>query len=122
MKNTRNKSVDLLVVLVTTPAGEDAERMARCLVGEHLAACVNIVPGCQSVYRWQGSVESDREDLLVVKTRADLLDALAGRVGELHPYDVPEFIALEPLHVSQDYADYVNTACAASDEIGPVDH
>lgn len=90
------------LVLVTAPPGE-AAALARALVSERLAACVNVLAGVTSVYRWQGAVQEDGEALLVVKTRADRLAALEARVLELHPYDVPEFVVVEPAHVEARY-------------------
>jgi periplasmic divalent cation tolerance protein len=83
-----------LLVLVTTGSWEEAEAIGGSLVGERLAACVNIVPGITSIYRWQGEVQRDQEWLLVVKSRRDVLDELVNRVRELHSYDLPETIAL----------------------------
>jgi periplasmic divalent cation tolerance protein len=82
------------VVLVTVPSEAEGERIGRTLVGERLAACVNIVPGLRSIYRWQGAVETAGEALLVIKTRAARLDALATRIVALHPYSVPEILSL----------------------------
>ncbi len=83
------------VVLITAPAdGETPGRLARTLVEERLAACVNRVPGLVSTYRWEGKIEEDKEELLVVKTAEDRLEALFQRVAELHPYTVPEILAL----------------------------
>lgn len=85
---------DALVVLVTAPAADDAARIARTLVEERLAACGNVVPGLRSIYRWQGAVQEDVEALLVLKTTRDRFEALRARVVALHPYEVPEVIAL----------------------------
>jgi periplasmic divalent cation tolerance protein len=85
---------DVVVVLVTCPDGESAERIARALVEERLAACVNVGGDVRSIYRWRGKVEDADERLLVVKARADRLGDLTARVVELHPYDVPEVLAL----------------------------
>jgi periplasmic divalent cation tolerance protein len=85
---------DLRVVLMTAPDAACAERIARALVGERLAACVNLVPGMRSIYRWEGAVQEEAEVLLVAKTRADRVVELEARVRALHPYDVPEVIAL----------------------------
>ncbi|HWP34540.1 MAG TPA: divalent-cation tolerance protein CutA [Thermodesulfobacteriota bacterium] len=82
------------VALVTVPSTADGERIARALVDERLAACVNVVPGLRSVYRWQGAVETADEALLVIKTTAAAFEALAARVRALHPYSLPEIIAL----------------------------
>jgi periplasmic divalent cation tolerance protein len=81
------------VVFCTCPA-EAAKGLARQLVEEHLVACVNIVPGLTSIYRWEGKVCEDGESLLVIKTRAELMARLSARIVELHPYEVPEVIAL----------------------------
>lgn len=83
-----------LVVLVTASSPEEAARVARALVDERLAACVNIVPGLRSIYRWQGRVEDATEVLLIVKTARHVLSALTERVRALHSYTVPEVIAL----------------------------
>jgi len=85
---------NIRVVLITCPAGEVAARVARSVVEARLAACVNIVPGVRSIYRWQGEVCDEREDLLVVKTSAARLDDLIAHVRDVHPYSVPEVLAL----------------------------
>lgn len=85
---------DLVVVYVTAPDLDVATRLGRALVEEELAACCNLVPGVRSIYRWQGAVQEDGEVLLVIKTRAARLEALTARVVALHPYDLPEVIAL----------------------------
>jgi len=83
------------VALVTAPDEACARRLARTLVDERLAACVNLVPGLRSVYRYEGTVHEDAEVLLIVKTRADRARELEDRVIELHPYDLPEVIRLD---------------------------
>lgn len=85
---------DALVVLVTTPSAELAAGLARTLVEERLAACGNVLPGVRSVYRWEGEVHDDTEALLVLKTSRARFEALRERVLSLHPYDVPEVLAL----------------------------
>lgn len=87
------ETVQNVAVLVTCP-GDRAPELARALVAARLAACVNIVGEVRSIYSWKGEVCDDAESLLVVKTRASLFEALRERVVELHPYDVPEVIAL----------------------------
>ncbi len=82
------------VALVTVPSPADGERIGRVLVEERLAACVNVVPGVRSVYRWQGAIETADEALLLIKTTAAAFDALAARVRALHPYSLPEVVAL----------------------------
>lgn len=83
-----------VVVLSAVGAQPDAERIARALVEERVAACVNIVPGVTSIYRWKGAVEQEGEVLLVIKTMAAQLDALKARLLELHPYELPEVVVL----------------------------
>ena len=95
------------VVLMTAPDLEVAERLARTLVEERLAACVNLVPGIRSVYRWEGAVEEANEVLLIAKTRSDCVDALGARVRDLHPYDLPETLALAVTGGATDYLDWV---------------
>ena len=97
------------VVLVTAPDREVALQLARTLVEERLAACVNVVPGVASVYRWEGAVEQDEEILLVAKTRADRVTDLATRVRDLHPYDLPETLALPAAGGSEPYLSWVRT-------------
>jgi len=83
-----------LVVLVTAPNTEEAEKIAEVLVQERVAACVTVLPNATSVYRWEGELHKDQEVLLIVKTRAALFSALTARVQQLHSYQVPEIIAL----------------------------
>ena len=83
-----------LVVLSTVGSAEDAERIARALVDRGLAACVNIVPGVISVFRWKGRVEAAAERLLVIKTRAQRFEALCQALVALHPYELPEVVAV----------------------------
>jgi len=85
---------DRIVALSTVGKLEDAERIATALVERRLAACVNVVPGVTSVYRWKGDVQRDAELLLVIKTRADRLEELRKVLLSLHPYEVPELVAL----------------------------
>ena len=85
---------DALVVLVTTPSPDRAAEIARALVEERLAACGNVVPGLRSIYRWEGEVHDDAEALLVLKVPAARVRELSDRVVALHPYEVPEVIAL----------------------------
>lgn len=94
---------EFIVVLVTAGSSAEGERLARALVEERLAACVNRIAAVQSVYRWEGKVEESTEELLVIKTRADLFAALEKRVRELHSYSVPEVIALPIMNGSESY-------------------
>jgi len=95
------------VVLTAVPDAEVGARLARTLVEERLAACVNLVPGVRSFYRWQGRLEEAGELLLVVKTRADRRAALAARIQALHPYELPEVLELAPSGGSAAYFDWV---------------
>lgn len=96
-----------VVVFITVPPG-DAEKVARVIVEERLGACVNIVGEVRSLYWWKGKVEDDKESLLIVKTRADALDKLIARVKEVHPYTVPEIIALPIVAGNPDYLGWVD--------------
>lgn len=91
------------VVLTTAPDEEVAKRLARALVEERLAACVNIVTGLTSIYRWDEKTEEAGEVLLVSKVRAADFDRVEARLGALHPYDVPEIVALPVAAVSDAY-------------------
>jgi periplasmic divalent cation tolerance protein len=101
------------VVLTTAPSASVAARLARALVKERLAACVNLVPGVRSFYRWQGRVEDAREVLLIVKTRADRCAALAARIQALHPYQLPEVLELAADGGSAAYLDWVRRESSA---------
>jgi periplasmic divalent cation tolerance protein len=94
---------DYVVVLTTLPAEGDVEQFASQLVGERLAACVNILPAMRSVYRWKGSVEGADERQLVIKTTRARISTLEARIRQLHPYDVPEFVVLPVDSGSADY-------------------
>ncbi len=94
-------ATEAIVVLVTAPTPERAAEIARALVQERLAACGNVVPGLRSIYRWEGKVQEDEEALLVLKTVRARFEALRERVLALHPYEVPEVIAL-PIQAGHD--------------------
>ena len=85
---------DYVIVLTTLPTGADAPALAETLVGEHLAACVNVLPAMQSVYWWKDRVEHEREQQVVIKTTAIRLAAVQARIRELHPYELPEMVVL----------------------------
>ena len=91
------------VVLVTAPDEDVGRRLARALVERRLAACANLIPGVRSIYRWDGEVRDEAEVLLVIKTVAGRISELEAALAELHPYDVPECIALEPASVEAKY-------------------
>lgn len=92
------------VVLSTFPSTDKAAEVARVLVEEQLCACVNLVPALRSIYRWQGAVSDDTETLALIKTTAERVPLLVDRLRSLHPYEVPEIIALE---VTDGHAPYL---------------
>jgi len=94
---------DFVVVLITAPNEEDAAKMANDLVGSRLAACVNMIRNIRSIYRWQGKIEDEGEVLMLVKIRKEHFKDLEKRVKELHPYAVPEIIALPIIEGSEEY-------------------
>ena len=85
---------DHCLVLSTVASAEDGERLARALVEKRVAACVNVLPAVTSFYRWEGKLQRGEERLLLIKTRADRFEELRQALVELHPYEVPEVIAL----------------------------
>ncbi len=82
------------IVMTTVASPEEAARLARTLVKERLVACATLIPAVQSIYRWQGQIETSQEILLLLKTAADRLPALEARLHELHSYQTPEFAVL----------------------------
>lgn len=96
-----------LVVLVTAPSEATAVEIGRTLVDEHLAACVNVVPGITSIYHWEGRREEAAEALLLIKTRPEGYAALQRRVLELHPYSVPEVLGLPVAEGAPAYVQWV---------------
>ncbi len=104
---TSAATAGVVIVLTTIGADADAAVLARTLVDERLAACVNVLPVMTSIYRWHGSVEQDREQQLVIKTAADRLPALEARLRQLHPYELPEFVILSAAGGSDAYLAWV---------------
>ncbi len=102
----------MLVCLVTASSLEEAHRIARALVEERLAACVNILPAVRSVYRWEGAVEQAEEFLLVVKTVPERFEAVRDRVLSLHSYQVPEVVALPVQAAAPAYDRWVRESVA----------
>jgi periplasmic divalent cation tolerance protein len=100
-------SEEVVALLVSAPDAETGRRIARALVEERLAACVNVLPGVHSIYRWKGAVEEADEVLLVAKTRRTRAAALAARVRALHPYELPEVVALPVTDGSRAYLRWV---------------
>jgi periplasmic divalent cation tolerance protein len=101
---------DKRLVLTTCGSAEEARRIAQELIERRLAACVNIVPQIESVYRWQGEVESTTEWLLIIKTTADAFDTLRDAIGKLHSYDVPECIQITIEDGSAAYLDWITNS------------
>ena len=97
----------VFLILSTCPDADTAQRLARILVEERLAACVSLLPGGVSTYRWQGRVEQATEVQLLAMTPADRRDALMARLAELHPYELPEILAVETAAGLPAYLDWV---------------
>jgi periplasmic divalent cation tolerance protein len=97
-----------LIVFITVPTLEVGQQIANILVESNLAACVNIVPGVTSIYHWQGEVEQADELLLIAKTRTTLFDKLATAIKRIHPYDVPEVVAMPIIAGSNEYLAWIN--------------
>jgi periplasmic divalent cation tolerance protein len=98
------------IVLTTAGQPEEAARMGRTLVEERLAACATLMPAAQSIYRWQGQIETSQETLLLLKTEADQLAALETRLKAIHSYDTPEFLVLAVEFGSHPYLEWLH-AC-----------
>ncbi len=96
-----------IVVFVTCENQDEAGKIAGALVEKRLAACANILPNVRSVFHWQGAVEDEDEVLMIIKTRHEVFDRLAGVVTELHSYDVPEIIALPIVAGNAPYLDWI---------------
>lgn len=101
-------TAEYCLVLSTCPEGEVAESLARMLVEEHLAACVNVLPGLTSVYPWQGAIETARESLLLIKTETALYARLQTRLREKHPYELPEIVAVPMERGLPDYLQWIS--------------
>jgi periplasmic divalent cation tolerance protein len=104
---------EYVIVFVTAPTCDDGHAIARALVREKLAACVNILPGIRSIYTWEGEVCEDEEVLLIIKTRAKNFEDLSALVKEVHPYDVPEVIAMSLIAGAPDYLNWIDQVTQA---------
>ncbi len=102
--------MEALVVYITAPNEEEAAKIAKILVEERLAGCVNIVKDIRSIYSWQGKLEDEKEVLMIVKTRLKLFSALTSKVKELHSYTVPEVIAMPIVDGSEEYIKWLKEA------------
>jgi periplasmic divalent cation tolerance protein len=96
-----------IVLLITTAIAEEAQRISRVLLEQKKVACVNILPRVNSLFWWQGKLDSAEESLLIVKTKASQLSEIVPLVKELHSYDIPELIALPIIGGNQDYLEWI---------------
>lgn len=99
--------MDMIVVLCMVPDAGKAADMGHALVTEKLAACMNVVPGARSIYAWQGKVHDEPEVLCLIKARASDFEVVRARIEELHPYEVPEIVALAPTACHQPYLQWL---------------
>jgi periplasmic divalent cation tolerance protein len=102
-----NRMTDARIVLTTAGSPEEAEKIARALVERRLAACVNIVPQIQSIYRWKDKIEQETEWLLIIKTKTNLFESVADAIKELHSYELPECVMLELSSGSERYLNWI---------------
>jgi periplasmic divalent cation tolerance protein len=109
---------EYVLVLTTLPPDADAAAFARRIVEARLAACVNLLPIMESVYRWEGSIEQETERQIVIKTTRERVVALWERVRELHPYDVPEFLVLPVADGNDAYLRWVADCTSDGDGTG----
>ena len=99
------------LLFVSCPDDETASTIARTLLQEQLAACINIINGVRSLYVWEGSIQEDNERLLLIKTSTKDLMALEERLHSLHPYDTPEFLIVKPEYISEAYLSWMEGCC-----------
>ena len=116
--NVMSDRKSVSVILVTAPDGEFAEGLARKLLADRLAACVNIIPGLRSLYWWEGEVQDSEELLMLIKARREDVDAVVSRVKELHPYEVPEVIATDVVAGLDAYLTWVHAETERRDADG----
>ena len=98
---------EFIVVFVTVGSSDEGRSLAHALVEEGLAACVNRIPGIRSIYRWEGKIEESEEELLLIKTRAEIFPNLEKRIRELHSYSVPEIIAVPVVSGNEAYLSWL---------------
>jgi periplasmic divalent cation tolerance protein len=98
---------DARIVLTTAGSPQEAEKIARALVERRLAACVNVVPQIQSIYRWKDKIEQETEWLLIIKTRTDAFESVRDAIKELHSYELPECVMLEVSNGSEAYLNWI---------------
>jgi periplasmic divalent cation tolerance protein len=103
------------IVLTTAGSQDEARKIAHALVERKLAACVNVIPQIESIYRWQGKVESAKECLLIVKTQSSAFTRVRDAIRELHSYELPECLLLEIADGSTDYLSWIAANVSSSD-------
>jgi len=104
---------DKIVVLTTCESEEQAQRLARHLIEQRLAACVNILPGARSIYRWKDKIEDATEFVLIIKSRREIFVKLREAIGRLHSYEIPEVIALPVVDGSEPYLNWLDREVAS---------
>ncbi|MCL4478306.1 MAG: divalent-cation tolerance protein CutA [Deltaproteobacteria bacterium] len=104
----KNNKAGYVIVYTTVERKKDAIRIAKILVKERLSACVNIVYGLNSIYRWKGKMVNSKESLLIIKTHRNLLSAIEKRLIEIHPYELPEFISVDIKYGLHNYLKWIN--------------
>ncbi|MFL6449852.1 MAG: divalent-cation tolerance protein CutA [Bryobacteraceae bacterium] len=107
-----------IVLLCTCSSEKEGRHLAEALVQSKLAACVNLLPGVHSIYRWEGEMESAAEVLLLIKSTADRFEEIRARITELHSYDTPEIIALAVTAGSDKYLNWIRRETACDDQPG----
>jgi len=105
-------STSYCIVLVTLPEKTDAAKFARELLDKKLAACVNMLPSCNSLYWWEGKIEEAKETLLIIKTTKNIFDELLMHIKSIHPYSTPEIISLDITKGNIEYLDWLGANCS----------
>jgi len=103
------------VVYVTTPDEKTAKTIANKILEKKLAACVNIIPNINSIYRWKGKIEEDQEALMIIKTRRELFETLTKTIKEMHPYEVPEVIGIPIIEGYKAYLEWIKDETGESE-------
>jgi len=104
---------EIVLIFVTVPTSEVGTQIGQTLIAENLAACVNMIPGLTSFFRWEGQQQQTPELLLLIKTTTAAVARLEQRLKELHPYDNPEFVVIPASYVSRDYAEWISLSTHA---------
>jgi periplasmic divalent cation tolerance protein len=107
---------DKIVILSACDSEEQAARLARHLIDARLAACVNIVPGARSIYRWKGTIEDAAEWLLIIKSRRDLFSSIRAELAKMHSYEVPELLAMPVVEGSENYLAWMDRELVPEDD------